>query len=387
MAEYSDIVKCHPLLVLISEKPMTWYGFMVVNKDTRIEIKLRVPHYPELRGASVHFGQQICLFQGSEFRSKYKGLLQNATSVLSFLRQLQGLMEGIIKKKRIESTTKEYFFNKDMLKELKTVLKEPNIEVQGNNDLSAVKIIYKSISVTLKPENTGNSWALISSDLPELPIWRPFDKCISTLMEATKTLQAKVNALEDIWRELAEIDENCWVIDPVNPKPCHLYRRIHINSALSLHIKLNPLDSDGHHPEMKLLGSDKEVYKTREILSDNLCKWDADRSILENIMELLQIEELPQRPPDEPKDDGAIFGDDECCICFSMESENGEIPSEICSNEKCRKHFHSSCLLEWLQTVAGKQMYFARCHGTCPVCKENISCAVKLNFLYNWELI
>ncbi|XP_015123577.1 E3 ubiquitin-protein ligase FANCL [Diachasma alloeum] len=379
MAEYSDIVKCHPLLVLISEKPMTWYGFLLVNKDTRVEMKLRVPHYPELRDASVRFGEQICLLQGSDFKNKFKELLVNGTSVLSFLRQLQGLMEGIIKQKTNDSPTKSHFFDKDMLKELTTLLREPDIEVQGNNDLSAVKVIYKSISVTLKPENTtSNSWALVSSDLPELPVWRPFDKCIPTLMDASKTLKSRVDALEDTWRELAEIDENCWVIDPTNPKPCHLYRRIHINSALSLLIKLNPLQSHSNFPEMELLGSDKEVSKCRAILSDNMCKWDSDKTIPENVMELLEIRELPQRPADEAKDDDAIFEDDECCICFSLESEDGKLPSEICSNERCRKHFHSACLLEWLQTVAGKQMYFDRCHGTCPVCKENISCAVKV---------
>ncbi|XP_063978562.1 E3 ubiquitin-protein ligase FANCL isoform X2 [Diachasmimorpha longicaudata] len=380
MAEYSEIVKYHPLLVLISEKPMTWYGFLLLNKDTRVEIKLRVPHYPELRGAKVRFGQQICLFQGSDFENKFNDLLANGTSVPSFLRQLQGLMEGIIKQKTSDMTSKSHFFNKDMLKELTTLLKEPEFQVEGNNDLSAVKIIYNNISVTLKPENmSSNPWTLLSSDLPELPVWRLFDKCIPTLVDAAKTLKTRVDALEETWRELAEIDESCWVIDPPKPKPCHLYRRIHINSALSLLIKVNPLQPHSNFPEIELLGSDKQVSKCRTVLSDNMCKWDSDRTIPENIMELLEITELPQRPADETKDTGAIFDDDECCICFSMESGDGKLPSEICNNEKCRKHFHSSCLLEWLQTVAGKHMYFDRCHGTCPVCKENISCAVKWN--------
>lgn len=83
-----------------------------------------------------------------------------------------------------------------------------DVEVQGNSDLSAVKITYNSISIILKPENTSNNpWALVSSELPELPDWQPLEKSIGTLIEAVKTLKTRVDALKDTWCELANIDE------------------------------------------------------------------------------------------------------------------------------------------------------------------------------------
>lgn len=41
-----------------------------------------------------------------------------------------------------------------------------------------------------------------------------------------------------------------------------------------------------------------------------------------------------------------MVGDEECCICFCMEAEDGDIPEEICNNHRCRRHFHSKCLFQ-----------------------------------------
>lgn len=41
-----------------------------------------------------------------------------------------------------------------------------------------------------------------------------------------------------------------------------------------------------------------------------------------------------------------IVSDEECVICYSLESESGHIPDKVCNNEKCKVKFHSSCLKE-----------------------------------------
>lgn len=41
-----------------------------------------------------------------------------------------------------------------------------------------------------------------------------------------------------------------------------------------------------------------------------------------------------------------IVADEECCICFSLQLDNETLPDKICSNEKCKRHFHTSCLLQ-----------------------------------------
>lgn len=62
---------------------------------------------------------------------------------------------------------------------------------------------------------------------------------------------------------------NCWVIDPLQPKPCHLYRRIYLTPSLSMFIKIDPLNHMDL-PEIKFMGSDIEVESKRDLVSRNL---------------------------------------------------------------------------------------------------------------------
>lgn len=76
-------------------------------------------------------------------------------------------------------------------------------------------------------------------------------------------------------------------------------------------------------------------------------KWDVEYSVHENLLTLLGIDEFPQAPEiEEPVKEDGIVGDEECCICFSLESENGDVPDEICMNQKCRRRFHTACLFQ-----------------------------------------
>lgn len=59
------------------------------------------------------------------------------------------------------------------------------------------------------------------------------------------------------------------MIDPVKPKPSHLYRRIYINPALSLLITPDPSSSE-RLQEIKVLGSDNEVAKCQNTITENL---------------------------------------------------------------------------------------------------------------------
>ena len=99
-----------------------------------------------------------------------------------------------------------------------------------------------------------------------------------------------------------------------------------------------------------------------------------------------------------------MVGEKECCICFSLESESGEITDKICNNHKCRRYFHSSCLFQvfillhffysiskiekilifkmffisfqWLQELVTNKIVFNTIVGPCPNCGEEIPCDV-----------
>ncbi|XP_074097031.1 E3 ubiquitin-protein ligase Fancl [Cotesia typhae] len=381
MNEYEELLKWYPQLILISENPVTLHGLLNINNNCQIEIKLKVPKYPSLKHATVNFGKKISLMYGTDFSVKVNDLLRSINSIMSFLNQLQKLMETIIKDKHVDTIVDADWFDNYNLEELKSALMIPDVNIYASSGLEIIKLTYKDISIKLKETKSyNNPWIIVSSDLPEQRTLPALETCISTLTEAAETLKTRVDSLENIWIDLRDIDNKCWVIDPVKPKPSHLYRRIYINPSLSLLITPDPSSSE-RLQEIKVLGSDNEVSKCQNTITENLKKWSGERSIIENLLDLLDIEELP-RPPDENRlvqpNDG-IVDDQECCICFSMESDSGETPSEVCNNEKCQRYFHSSCLLQWLQVIAGNQIFFNRIHGFCPNCNTNISCAIVSN--------
>lgn len=58
-------------------------------------------------------------------------------------------------------------------------------------------------------------------------------------------------------------------MDPIPPKPYHLYRRVYLSDSLSMLITINPLNPTSL-PELKFLGSDVDVQRQKDIISENM---------------------------------------------------------------------------------------------------------------------
>ncbi|XP_034186444.1 E3 ubiquitin-protein ligase Fancl isoform X2 [Osmia lignaria lignaria] len=348
--DYEAIIQWHPEMILVSKTPVTWQGFITASCNfnaginIRIKLKLTVPNYPSLIDAEINFGKEITFIRNEEFNRRVKNLTNHATKVSIFLRQLQSLIGKFINTARIiENNEYETTNNKvkEMLQELQNVLETPSV------------------------------------DLPEIPALGPFEKNVSTLIVARNKFRLQVEILEKAWSNLKQIDENCWVMDPLQPKPCHLYRRIYLTPSLSMFIKIDPLNPMDL-PEIKFMGSETEVESKRELISKNLQNWNLQYNFIDNLMMILNLNTFPKKEKKETvQDENTIVTDEECCICFSLEIDCNNLPDKICSNEKCRRRFHTSCLLQWLQAVAGNHIAFDHIHGTCPNCQENISCCIK----------
>ncbi|XP_076478160.1 E3 ubiquitin-protein ligase Fancl isoform X3 [Bombus vancouverensis nearcticus] len=348
--DYKSMIQWHPEMILISKRPMTWKGFLEVpcisGRNMRIRLKLIVHNYPLLSNAEINFGKEIAFIRNEGFSDKVKDLMHNVTKVSTFLKQLQLLI---------------------------------GIKVSANNTIDIIELSLNNVAVRLqKTSHRTCPWTVVYSDLPEIPSLGPFEKNISTLNIARNKLRLQVEMLEKSWSNLKQIDQNCWVIDPLPPKPSHLYRRIYLTPSLSMFIKIDPLNHMDL-PEIKFMGSDTEVESMTELVSKNLYKWNPSCDIINNLMMLLDIDIFPQQEmkKEAVEDYNVVVADEECCICFSLKLENMTLPDKICNNEKCRKHFHTSCLLQWLQAIAGNHVIFDHIHGSCPNCKESISCHIK----------
>lgn len=381
---YEAILERHPEIILVSEAPVTWHGFLIIShslctaydfQSPRVRLKLIMPAYPSFEHAHVKFGRQIASLHNKEFHKRMKELITTAfkteQTVSSFLTQLQSLIREYMH----NTDTKTLILNPDtmryFLQELEAALQHlPDMLISSDQNLNIIKLHYRDVSVTLQRCNsTELPWKVIASDLPNIPLFEGFEKNVTNLSVAKTKFKWQVEILRKAWEQLEEIDENCWVIDPLKPNKSHMYRRIHLSQSLSVTITIDP-SNPNVLPIIKFSGSDNEVKRQMDDVSNNIHKWDYDCSILENLKMLLNMYEFSEQESIEEKK--AIINNRECGICFS-----DELSDKICNNEKCMKHFHSICLSKWLQTNTGNQVVFDHIYGTCPYCKEKISCSIK----------
>nr|XP_012215663.1 PREDICTED: E3 ubiquitin-protein ligase FANCL [Linepithema humile]XP_012215664.1 PREDICTED: E3 ubiquitin-protein ligase FANCL [Linepithema humile] len=377
-------LKWHPEMILVSDSPITWQGFLLIShascephdiQCSRVKLKLILPNYPSFRNVQIRFGKQIAFLRNIEFRQKVKALLMNSTQTVPlFLRQLQSLIGEYMHKADSKLCMIDLDATSNFLKDLKTALQNSSdVQLTCNHNLNMITLSLRGISLKLQRCNSIEvPWKVISSDLPNVSIFEGFEKNITNLSITMVKFKWQVELLENAWKQLKEIDENCWVIDPLEPNKSHMYRRIHLSQSISVTITIQDLLHPTALPVIKFFGSDNEVKKQINYVSDNMHNWNKDRSILENLRMLLNMYEFPE-PQENLEDKKAIIGSHECGICFSAD----ELPDKICNNKKCMKHFHSTCLSKWLQTNARNQVVFNHIHGACPHCKENISCFIE----------
>ncbi|XP_014483738.1 PREDICTED: E3 ubiquitin-protein ligase FANCL isoform X2 [Dinoponera quadriceps] len=361
----------HPEMILVSKAPVTLQGFLIIPNSpsatlgciqTRIKLQLIAPNYPSVRDAQINFGTAIALLRDRKFDKKMKELMSCDVMVPSFLTRLQSL---------IVSTS-------NFMEDLQSVLPNPSgVQLSCDDRLKNIKLSLNDISVILeRNENTEVPWKIISSDFPKILAFEGFEKNIKNLSIAITKFKWQVELLEKAWEQLRQIDKNCWVIDPPEPNKSHMHRRIHLSQSISVIITIDPLKPTAL-PEIKFIGSDSEVKKQEEYASNNIGNWNLNCSLLENLRMLLNMYEFPE-PQESLEDKNSIIGSRECGICFFAKmEETAVLPDKICNNKKCMIHYHSACLAKWLQTKAGNQVVFGHIHGTCPHCKENISCSIE----------
>lgn len=165
----------------------------------------------------------------------------------------------------------------------------------------------------------------INTDLP-----LPFDYIYNntnTFENIIESFKSKLEIYQLFWDNMDDIDNNTWVIEPENPLPSDIIRRISIGNNGSIQITVNPLQPQSLC-DCIFLGNENYINILRKNLNKNMINWDQDKMIRENLMDILQID-FPLKPKDE------ISDKIECGICYLYKIEyNNEnvIPDVICNN-------------------------------------------------------
>ena len=236
-----------------------------------------------------------------------------------------------------------------------------------------------------------------------------------------------ISNYQTLWDDLDDIDSNAWVLEPSLParRSC-LERRLALRSGgLSLHIVLDvdhvhvrsvPLTArfigssdemsglrsayqryisldegasesmdmvvdanvDVDDIDMNIKGSNNDVNIGTLREKGEISCWSEQLSIRDNLERCFGFT-LPS-PATTEKTDYIV----ECGVCYAHRISIGDddddddgsktiIPDIVCSNTKCGRSYHQSCLSEWLHSIPGAKTSFGRIFGQCPYCCETIS--------------
>jgi E3 ubiquitin-protein ligase FANCL len=134
---------------------------------------------------------------------------------------------------------------------------------------------------------------------------------------------------------------------------------------VSLQIDINPSSPQGL-PECKFFGADTMIAPLRQLLNNNLNRWNETKTICQNLEHILQIQ-FPSPASREAQGEELRV---QCQICYAYRHpEIGDTPDRVCDNPRCGNSFHSHpCLLEWLQSSSTKRVSFDSVSGECPYC-------------------
>lgn len=247
-------------------------------------------------------------------------------------------------------------------------------------DFSEVTLLFadkqmRSFQVDISfPGKYPTAAPIVSSLFPK-PIefnWTRYS-CINDIVAA---INQSIKENEDLIQILSEVDQNCRVIEPARPTFSSTVRRIALEKSCSVIISINP-----SYPkdvcDMVFLGPSSATLILQQKFQKNISKWSSSQGILENIEAVLE-ESIPRRI------ESTESSDDACCaICYLYELHSSEdilncdhiiiLPDSTCPNEKCKRHFHTTCLIQWLQSLPGSRSAFGTIFGSCPYCSENIA--------------
>nr|CAH7766863.1 unnamed protein product [Callosobruchus chinensis] len=244
-----------------------------------------------------------------------------------------------------------------------------------HHDLSKISVKMldeqnKEHSLVIKINYEGKEIFEISEF--DLPVEKEKLKASSSLRVVYDHFAEFVHELQPYFQLMEEFDRNCYILDPIDHKNRHNFRRIWLDDNLSMIITINPFRMS-ELPEIKFLGPDRLTEPYYSNINHNILEWDANEDIFMEILKLIGLEGYPQRLPMTAQEDILVKSGD-CCICFSSRL-NDKLPEVVCKHPFCGNSYHVECLYEWLISLNARKV-FSNIIGQCLNCEKNISCPI-----------
>lgn len=295
--------------------------------------------------------------------------LERSASVDVFCQRLLTMVSKVVNISTIKKYQPQSAFYKSVLDEIKLIGWEIITEIDSTLSFFEVTIHDESkreitIRFDIVDDSFPNAPPKVTSNLP-LPVNFEWNSQVFHLIEIIELHKNALPMYAPLWNQLADIDQNAFVIEPREPSLACCMRRIVISSTVQMQFEVNPKRPQ-YIPKISFIGSEKESRAFMTTFNTNSFLWSFDKTLRQNFEKLLEIE-LPKKDAKELEDTSF-----DCAICY-LERLGAELPDVVC---KCSKRFHRSCLVEWLRHIPGTEQGLQEIFGKCPYCSNPIQCAV-----------
>lgn len=151
----------------------------------------------------------------------------------------------------------------------------------------------------------------VSSSLPR-PFALRWSANGSSLAQLVAQFREAVRQCLPIWEALATVDQATWVLDPKNPGPAALDRRIALGGNCSLQLLLDPLRPRAL-PQIRFLGPDHRTQPLKTAFNKNAHTWSEDASLFDNLARCVGVS-FPQ-----PTEEDAVRFEREGLVIIMMD--------------------------------------------------------------------
>ncbi|XP_030376259.1 E3 ubiquitin-protein ligase FANCL [Scaptodrosophila lebanonensis] len=332
-------------------------------------IKLFLPHYPELRDL------QLYVLQNFEYQSYHSGNLKlesewGLEELLSRLPQLVSVSSTMSNKSNPDHHHPKI---SDIYFEIVALQDSQEYHMQMNVQRTRVRfsrfVDYDQHYLELELPTLS----LLEHSLPECVNWNElFKQQARTLSEPLALYLKFLEELSPFYESFVDIDELCQVLQPypittkdsirVFPLKDRVYIKLSIADPFAIHSSM----------ELQIIGPTEEVSHLRHVLSDGLSSWDIELSIHNNLLRIFDLCYFPM-PLSDLSTSKAEEEQQHCNICYVYRLDGGEVPLVSCDNTRCVLKCHAACLKKWFNSLSGGKTFLEVSFGLCPFCKAKLS--------------
>ncbi|ORX50108.1 hypothetical protein DM01DRAFT_1097458, partial [Hesseltinella vesiculosa] len=187
-----------------------------------------------------------------------------------------------------------------------------------------------------------------------------------SMVDRLQQAQHDIELYQTLFDAMDELDQQARVLAPSPVKRADTWRRLALGNHCSVQVTVDPWRPNQQRPLVQFFGREEMLEGFQQAWANYAASWQPGASLLTNLATALPTITTKSVEAQDDQDEMA------CAICYAytLAQTQQETPSIICANLHCNRGFHTSCIIEWLQSNPSTTRSFNILFGQCPYCNE-----------------